>query len=64
MDFRRRLLEAATEEEFKGLLLKHAQELANEQADIDQKTVENHTNGGSAEEYQYVSTALQIIEKL
>ncbi|XP_068230129.1 solute carrier family 4 member 11-like isoform X1 [Palaemon carinicauda] len=51
MDFRQSLLEAATEEEFKRLIIKHSQDLAEEQQMSNDKRIEmNHERG---EEFEY-----------
>ena len=53
MDFRQRLLEATNEEEFKRLIIKHSQELAEEQQVTNDKRIEmNHER---VEEFEYVS---------
>nr|XP_053643908.1 solute carrier family 4 member 11-like [Cherax quadricarinatus] len=51
MDFRQRLLEASNEEEFKRLIIKHSQELAEEQQMSNDKRMEmNHER---ADEFEY-----------
>ncbi|XP_050736813.1 solute carrier family 4 member 11-like isoform X2 [Eriocheir sinensis] len=51
MDFRQRLLEATNEEEFKRLIIKHSQELAEEQQVTNDKRIEmNHER---VEEFEY-----------
>ncbi|XP_069180429.1 solute carrier family 4 member 11 isoform X2 [Procambarus clarkii] len=51
MDFRQRLLEASNEEEFKRLIIKHSQELAEEQQMSNDKRIEmNHER---ADEFEY-----------
>lgn len=44
MNFRQHLLDATTEEDFKNVLLKHAQELADEQSNPDKRLLENHVS--------------------
>lgn len=59
MDFRQRLLEATNEEEFKRLIIKHSQELAEEQQVTNDKRIEmNHER---VEEFEYVSSSEQAV---
>ncbi|KAK4329121.1 hypothetical protein Pmani_000532 [Petrolisthes manimaculis] len=51
MDFRQKLLEAANEEEFKTLIIKHSQELAEEQQVTNDKRIE--MNHDRAEDFEY-----------
>lgn len=55
MDFRQRLLEATTEEDFKRLIIKHSQELAEEQQISNDKRIE--MNHEKSDDFEYVSSA-------
>lgn len=56
MDFRQRLLEATTEEDFKRLIIKHSQELAEEQQISNDKRIE--MNHEKSDDFEYVSSAI------
>lgn len=58
MEFRQRLLEVHSEEEFKIILLKHAQDLAEEQSNPDKRLMENNVD---IEYDQYVSSASIVL---
>lgn len=62
MDFRQRLLEATTEEDFKRLIIKHSQELAEEQQISNDKRIE--MNHEKSDDFEYVSSATDFLLRL
>lgn len=65
MDFRQRLLEATTEEDFKRLIIKHSQELAEEQQISNDKRIEmNHEKSDDFEYQKRCSFARGLREDL
>ena len=55
MDFRQTLLEATTEEEFKRLIIKHSQELAEEQQTSNEKRMAINHEAADKADLEYVS---------
>jgi hypothetical protein len=52
IDFRQKLLEAHSEEEFKQLILKQTHQLADEQSEAEKRCSDNNSD---AQDYEYVS---------